>query len=294
MAVHRNFTRAAKAIFLSQPVLSRQIAGFEAETGVVVFDRSRKEIRLTPAGEALVAGLKAMDVSLRTSIQKAKDIQEGTVGYLRIGLVSGQTLGEVLPQVLGRVSRELPKVKISLEAMSFGQLRAALNRGQIDFAYLPRFEVEDHPDISFRTLRPTMHFLAVHRNHPRYQDEQLGLATLRDESVLVVDDVECRYLFQDLWRQMAKAGIRVELREVDDIGSKLLWIESGLAIGVVNEHHSLCHRREVRTIPLPGVDIGPEVVAWHQDNNNPVLPGFLERLDQALAGQDGQEPPCRL
>lgn len=277
-----NFTSAARDLFLSQSVLSRQVASFEAETGITVFDRTKKDIRLTPAGERLMAGLKTLKKNLEEDIRMARDVQAGISGHLRIGLVAGQTLGEVLPSILHYFSKELPYVKIDLEAMSFSKLRAALKQEKIDFAYLPQFEVENRPHIAFYPLRTTAHFLAVHRNHPRYQDEQLCLATLRDEPVLVVDDVECRPLFQDTWRKMAEEGIRIRVREIEDIGAKLLWIESGLAIGVVNEHNWLCHSKGVRTIPLPEVDIGPEVVAWHVENLNPVVPIFRAQLERAL------------
>ena len=51
-----SFTRAADRLYLSQPVLSRQIASMEDELGIELFIREKKSIRLTPAGEVLAEG----------------------------------------------------------------------------------------------------------------------------------------------------------------------------------------------------------------------------------------------
>ena len=52
-----SFTKAAERLYLSQPVLSRQIASMEDELGIELFIREKKSIRLTPAGEVMAEGL---------------------------------------------------------------------------------------------------------------------------------------------------------------------------------------------------------------------------------------------
>ena len=56
LAERLNFRRAAEACFVSQPSLSAQIAGLEGTLGVQLFERDRRGVRLTAAGEALVPG----------------------------------------------------------------------------------------------------------------------------------------------------------------------------------------------------------------------------------------------
>ncbi len=56
-AEYRSFTRAADRLYLSQPVLSRQIASMEDELGIELFIREKKSIRLTHAGEVFAEGL---------------------------------------------------------------------------------------------------------------------------------------------------------------------------------------------------------------------------------------------
>jgi DNA-binding transcriptional LysR family regulator len=60
VAEHLHFTRAAEALFISQPALSKQVRVLETHLRTPLFERDRREVRLTPAGAALLPRARAL------------------------------------------------------------------------------------------------------------------------------------------------------------------------------------------------------------------------------------------
>jgi DNA-binding transcriptional LysR family regulator len=85
-----SFTKAADRLYLSQPVLSRQIAAMEDELGIELFAREKKTIRLTPAGAVLAEGLNKLAHEYRTLLEKAAAVHKGYAGSINIGMIEGQ------------------------------------------------------------------------------------------------------------------------------------------------------------------------------------------------------------
>src|SRR5258708_36343548 len=85
VADHLNFRRAAVAIGISQPALSAQVAAAERALGVQGFERDRRAVLVTPAGEAIVASARAA----LHAVDSVRDVARGRarplVGPLRLG-----------------------------------------------------------------------------------------------------------------------------------------------------------------------------------------------------------------
>jgi DNA-binding transcriptional LysR family regulator len=75
-----SFTKAADRLYLSQPVLSRQIASMEDELGMELFVREKKSVRLTPAGEVLSEGLRQLANDYQALLDRANAMHMGYSG----------------------------------------------------------------------------------------------------------------------------------------------------------------------------------------------------------------------
>ncbi|MDK2823934.1 MAG: LysR family transcriptional regulator, transcriptional activator of the cysJI operon [Clostridia bacterium] len=114
VAEKRNFSKAAKSLFLTQPAVSFQIQMLEQYYGTVLFDRVNRNITLTAAGELLLKYAQQMS-NLQAELEKEMQELTGTIkGRLLIG--ASTTIGEyILPYLVGSFKKEFPEVDVSLE-----------------------------------------------------------------------------------------------------------------------------------------------------------------------------------
>ena len=130
-----HFGRAAVRLNMTQPPLTQAIAQLEAGLGVRLFDRTKRSVRLTAAGAALVP--QARDLLLRAQAMPAlaHASADGEVGRLRLAFVS--TIGfDLLPRWVRAFREQHPKVQLELiEATGDVQLQA-FERGEIDAGFV--------------------------------------------------------------------------------------------------------------------------------------------------------------
>ncbi|WP_328315787.1 LysR family transcriptional regulator [Streptomyces sp. NBC_00388] len=133
LAEHEHFGRAAGALGIAQPPLSKQIADLEREVGSRLFDRTRQGVFPTAAGAAFLArARKALDEMTAAPVDAARAAR-GETGRLRMGFI-GSALLEPLPDVIGRFGRERPDVRMELHEMATSRSTAALVAGELDVA----------------------------------------------------------------------------------------------------------------------------------------------------------------
>jgi DNA-binding transcriptional LysR family regulator len=132
VAEEANFTRAAERIHVAQPAVSSQIQRLERELGQQLLDRSRRTVRLTPAGEVALpyarAALAAV-ADLHVAVDELTQLVRGTV---TIGAVTSHNVD--IPALLADFHAEHPNVEITLSTDSSDALIEKLHTGQLDAA----------------------------------------------------------------------------------------------------------------------------------------------------------------
>ena len=127
----RSFQKAAKACFVTQPTLSMQIQKLEDALGLVLFDRSRKPVAPTEAGQEILAQFR---VVLRevTRIEEIIQAQQGEVaGMYRLGIIPTMA-PTILPRILKTFLIEYPKVELHIEELQTPQIIARLEEETLD------------------------------------------------------------------------------------------------------------------------------------------------------------------
>ena len=129
-AEEKNFTRAAKKLYISQQSLSGHIAKLEEELGVPLFERG-PALRLTYAGERLELIARRICSLEREILRETDEIRDRRRGRLRLGV--SYTCGRaILPTLLPDFHRTHPLVEFSLFEGNQRQLHEWLSRGEID------------------------------------------------------------------------------------------------------------------------------------------------------------------
>jgi len=113
VALQGNFSRAGEKVLRSQPAVSAQIRQLEIEYGEKLFDRTKKSVRLTPAGEILFDYAQRLLALRSESLRVIADHGSVTRGVLSIG-ANETTFLYVLPDILAQYRRQFPRVRISI------------------------------------------------------------------------------------------------------------------------------------------------------------------------------------
>lgn len=129
----RNMSRAAEALHLTQPTLSRQIAQLERELGAQLFERGRR-IELTPAGVRLRDRAVEL-VRLADLVEDEFHTAGGVEGVVRIGS-GGLSSSKVLPAAMEGFRSENPRVSFEMYTNSADHVIDQLDRGLLDFGFL--------------------------------------------------------------------------------------------------------------------------------------------------------------
>src|SRR5918997_3592009 len=111
VAEHLHFTRAAEALFVSQPALSKQIRTLESRLRIPLFERDRRTVRLTSAGQALLPGARAVLAAWRDAHAAAAATSTQAAATLVVGMSTGLGRG-LLPAVRARFAEVAPAARL--------------------------------------------------------------------------------------------------------------------------------------------------------------------------------------
>ena len=140
-----NFHKASDSLYIAQPALSKQISNLEKEIGAVLFDRTKKQIRLTAAGIFFKNEAKRILEQLEQATKKAGQIHRGEAGEISIGHVSS-AMQSVLPSFLKTVTHSYPGLKISLLENTNRLIFSKIINRELDFGIVPNAVAPDSID----------------------------------------------------------------------------------------------------------------------------------------------------
>jgi DNA-binding transcriptional LysR family regulator len=126
--------KAAEALAVSQPVVSRVIADLEHALGVRLFERGRKGVEPTPAGRALLSRGRAAFDELNQGVKEIEFLNDPTAGELRIGTSPSLSEGIVF-EIVNRLSRQYPRLVNQIVLGGTLELFDELRERRIDIAF---------------------------------------------------------------------------------------------------------------------------------------------------------------
>ena len=184
----RNFSRAAEQCHVSQPSLSQQMQKLEEELGERLFDRLRREAKLTPAGETFLLRAVRILEEVDAARREAHDTRALLRGTVALGVLP--TIAPyLLPDVVARFNEHYPGVEVVIHEDTTARLLKLALGCDIDFAIvstpLPdsRFEVKE--------LFVEELLLAVPPGHPLAMKRTISAGDLDAEKLIVMQEGHC-------------------------------------------------------------------------------------------------------
>ena len=211
VAEHRNFTRAAEALHVSQPTLSQQIKQLEENLGAPLLDRTGRRISLTDAGQAYVRYARLALQDLQAGTRAIHDVQDLRRGHLRLAMTPTFTAYLIGP-LLARFNALYPGITLSIEELTQDRIEAALGEDLLDIGI--GFTGEHGVEIDCEALFVEELSLVVSASHP----ERNQRAWLEQPLVLLNTGFATRRYIDDYChRQGVKPQIAMEVNSISAI-----------------------------------------------------------------------------
>jgi LysR family hydrogen peroxide-inducible transcriptional activator len=187
VADYHSFRKAATSLGISQPALSAQVQCAEELLGVQVFERDRRSVLVTTAGEDVVARARLALEAIDAVSDAARRRAEPLVGSLRLGVIP--TVAPYwLPALLPLVRKTYPKLELILREDQTARLLGMLGAGQIDVALLA---LPVPGDVTTAAIAREKFLLAAPRNSRLTHKKHLTVDDLEDQTVLLLEDGHC-------------------------------------------------------------------------------------------------------
>ncbi len=282
-----HFGRAAKQLGITQPPLTQAIQKLESQLGVLLFNRTRRAVALTPAGTTLLEPARSMLQAARALPSVARSAAHGTAGTLRLGFVS--TVGfEILPRWLRSFRECYPNVAVQLREATMDQQLTALAQGELDAAFV--LHAQQSLDSTLLTLpRVTIGteplVIAAPAGAPAANPRALRVEELLRQPLIVFPRRSAPSLYDAILslyhRHCATPTFAQEAIQMQTI---INLVSAGLGIALVPEVVSRFRRRGVRYRPLPaglrkGAPRCETSLVW-----NPAAPPVVARFVEHIRG----------
>ena len=204
VAEHKNFTKAAQKVFVTQPTLSMQIQKLEEELEVTIFDRTKKPIQLTEVGQKIVQQARNI-VNESDRIQDIVDQQKGFIGGIfRLGVIP-TIMPTLLPMFIGNFMKKYPKVKLKIEELHTEAIIEKLKEGHLDAAIAATpLEIEGIKE-NVLYYEPFIPYIPSHSGEKK--SEKIDVDDLNINNMLLLEDGHC---FKDGIINLCKASREYE------------------------------------------------------------------------------------
>lgn len=178
VAEYRSFRKAADALFLTQPALSRSIQALEQELGMQLLERNGRQVQLTSVG-ALVVNSARRVLFEASELQRKVDLMKSAdLGDIRIGFGAGP--GAVLETAfLKFMVLHHPGVRLQVSRGLLDLLLSALRNTSLDILAVDRRSLIPAEDLLIDFLPPLRGGFACRAGHPLLQESEVGIDQLR-------------------------------------------------------------------------------------------------------------------
>ncbi len=278
-ADHRSFRRAAAALNITQPTLSKRIRELEGRLGVLLFERSTGGARLTAIGRDFVATARRILSDLSFIENQARAGKKGDAGRLDIGHYTSLSNGPLQESIVAFATMH-PMVDFNLNGYSRTDLLTMLDRGSIDIAIM--LGEATRRDFDHMSLWSDRIMVAFPKGHALADRDFVYWTQLKNERFLMSLRDPGPELEDILLSKLAAPGDRPRIKPMNENREEVLsMVGVGRGIGLVCESaigNAIRGTvfREVRDGNGP-TRVGL-VAYWRHNNDNPALKQFRNLL----------------
>lgn len=267
---HRSFRKAAAVLHLSQPAITKAIAGLEQTLGVRLFDRIANGVEPTVHGRSFAPRAAAIFDELRRAAQDLALLSSGAVGSLRLGTVPMPAIPFV-PLAVNRLIDAHPGIQLSMVEARETELIDRLRRRDIELAILRLSLVEPGSDMQAIKLFDERLCVVAAADHPLARRRKLQWADLLAQR-WVLSPADCTF-FLHVQRTLEQVGLSMPTQVVEAVSIQLqfnLVLHAGmLGFGMRSQVDFAPGKGHVVRLPFDLPAVGTDVAAVMLASNEP-------------------------
>ena len=274
-------SRAAEALYVTQPTLTARLHALERDMGDQLFVRTRHGMRLTDAGRAFLPYAERAVRALKDGRQAIDDVARGSSGQLVIAAAPAVST-YILPEVLERFVASHPKVEVVVRT---GHSEDVLEMVLRDEVQLGLGRALKHPDIELRPFYEEELVLVVPPGHPFAARRRVPLTDVANDQLIMFDRTSSYYEITQAAFLSAGASVQGKM-ELDNIEAAKKMVERGRGVALI-PRTAVSRELQDRALRLVELEDAPpmrrNIVAMRRrDAGEPagIVAGFLETLMQ--------------
>jgi DNA-binding transcriptional LysR family regulator len=288
----RNLARAADALGVSQPALTRSLQRLEARFAAQLFVRAPRGVELTPIGSALRVRVEKARMTLNDAEKEVGQLAAGRIGKVRIG--AGHIVARLVSRALfPRFIVERPAAQVQFHVAFNAELFGLIEAGKMDFAVCGLLDTPPS-DLVVRELLTTELVVVVRIGHPltamNRRPTVRDLAAFRSAAPGL--GVRARQITEE---RLAKFGLgeRHHAIETNSWEAILDAVATTDLFSLAPRHEALRHgwTSRLEAIDIPELDVKQRtgVVTRADAYLSPLATRAIELIELSLAGSTGEE-----
>ncbi|MPW24734.1 LysR family transcriptional regulator [Alkalibaculum sp. M08DMB] len=256
VAEELNFTNAALKLHIAQQPVSVQIKKLEDEIGVKLFERTTRQVILTPEGSAFLTEVRQVFNHLDKAVEDARAISKGKAFKINMGYESATTC-RILPICIKRIHSKLPKIKIELHELEAHEIYNKINNRDIDLGlmFLDK-EYLEFDEFEVKRLGSDRSVVAFPKGHFFSDKENISLCDLSKEPFVVIKRSVKPNFYNKFMRLCKNAGFEPNIvQEVTSEQALMSLVAEGIGVTIVFDCLRDTFNEDVDFVPL----INPEI-----------------------------------
>jgi len=271
VAEHLNFGRAAEALHIAQPVLSRQIRALERELKVQLFERDNRSTRLTPAGEALLEDARTLLPAADATRRRVRDVAAGQRTFI-VGFMPGL----IVTSAVREFSRRHPDLPVEVLRTDWTNQTDLIRDGRVDIGYL-RLPA-DARALAMEPLFSEPRVVVLPADHRLAGKDAVTVADLADEHLL--QDPDAVPEWRDIAAELRRGQPRKATPPLRTVEEKLEYVAAGHGIVVLPLSTATFYTRpDISHVPVRDITPNQVCLAWDNSRRSALI-----REYSAIAG----------
>jgi DNA-binding transcriptional LysR family regulator len=246
-----NFSKTAEELHVTQPAVTKSVKSLEDEVGVTLFERGKRYVRLTDAGQAFYEDCKSIVSQMDTAVLRARSIAQRSESMVSVGYTGTYFEGILLPQLINLYNQKYDKVSLYLFNSNHTVLKQHLIDAHCDIIFTTLDDIQElNKKISFEKLVDGNFVCVMPKNHTLAEKQIISFEDLDYERIIIFNALQAPPKQTEIQTIMKQRCKNSSFYYTDSIMLSHTMIQGGVGISIMPSFVTSENQKDLVTIPL--------------------------------------------